>query len=88
MSRKRPYLTASNLQRKEYTLTMSHVTTEPIGKDRELRPVLHFQGNCKPLVLTQSNARIIASLYGDDPRQYAGKRITLFTVIRLRAPEN
>ena len=90
------YLKASDLQDRNVAVTMSHVELEDIG-DSERKPVLHFHGKNKGLVLNKTNSRVIAGIYGDDTKTWDGKSLVLFPAmvdfrgdqveaIRVRAP--
>lgn len=46
------------------------------GKAR--KPVVYFKGKTKPMVFNVTNCTAVSKLYGNDPRQWAGKRITLY----------
>jgi hypothetical protein len=62
------------------TLVMAKVTMEEVqragGKAR--KPVLHFQGGCKPMVLNKANALAIAKVYGQQPEAWAGKSLQVY----------
>src|SRR5271166_5422160 len=90
------YLKASDLQDRHVAVTMSQVALEDVG-DSERKPVLHFNGKNKGLVLNKTNSRVIAGIYGDDTDQWDGKPLVLFPAmvdfrgdqveaIRVRAP--
>ena len=66
------YLKAADLQGKQVTVVMSHVTMETIGDDE--RPVLYFKGKDKGLVLNKTNANTIADAFGDDTAGLARRR--------------
>jgi hypothetical protein len=91
------YLKANDLQDRNVSVIMSHVALEDVG-DNERKPVLHFQGKNKGLVLNKTNSRVIAAAYGDDTDDWDGKPLVLFPAmvdfrgdsveaIRLRAPK-
>lgn len=76
------YLRWFNLQGREVT-----VEIEKVEKDVELtmrggikskKPVVHFKGKDKPLVLNATNCNSIAHLLGNRPSQWIGKRIVLY----------
>jgi hypothetical protein len=71
------YLKASDLQDHNVAVTISHVDLQDIG-DSERKPVLHFHGKNKGLVLNKTNSRVIASIYGDDTERWDGKPLILF----------
>ena len=59
---------------------MSHVELEDVG-DAERKPVLHFEGKNKGLVLNKTNSRVIAGAYSDDTDPWAGKPLVLFPAV-------
>lgn len=73
------YLKASDLNGASPTVTIDRLEIEPIGRDREMKPVLYFQGKEKGLVLNKTNASKIAQLLGSkDTDDWAGCRIKLY----------
>lgn len=61
--------------------TISHVDQENVGgaDKEEVKPVLYFEETEKGLVLNRTNSNTIASLYGPETDDWAGKKITLFS---------
>jgi hypothetical protein len=70
------YVKAADLQGKQATVVISHVTMEMIGDDE--RPILYFGGKEKGLVLNKTNANTIANVFGDDTEDWRGGEIVLF----------
>ncbi len=70
------FLKAADLQGRNIKVQMSHVEMKDIGGDP--KPVLHFIGKEKGMVLNKTNANNIASAYGDDTETWQGKEIVLF----------
>lgn len=56
------------------------VTQDEINGDhgKELKAVLHFTANLKPLILNKGNAVTISETYGDDTTAWQGKTIELY----------
>jgi hypothetical protein len=94
------YLRHTDLNGRAVKFTMSTVKREEIGfgAKREEKPLLSFRETAKMLVLNKTNAQSIVDLYGDNPRAYPGKALTLFPakvdamgkthdVIRVRGPK-
>ena len=63
------------------------VEIEKVEKDVELtmrggvkskKPLVHFVGKEKPLVLNATNAKSIADLHGKKPSEWIGKKVCLF----------
>lgn len=64
----------------EKTLTIEKVkvlTTEMSGEKKK-QPELCFKGIKLPFALNKTNAATIAQLYGNAPRDWIGKRVTLY----------
>jgi hypothetical protein len=92
------YIKASDLDGKTVTVTIREVKIEQIGRERDSKPVLYFDGKEKGLVLNKTNARKIASIAGDaDTENWTGVRIAIFPTevefsgemveaIRVKAP--
>lgn len=90
------WLKASDVTR-PVLATIKSVSVEEVG-DAEDKPVLHFQGDVKAMVLNRTNSITIAALYGDDTDHWIGKQLVLFSTkvqfqsrlvdaIRVRAPK-
>jgi hypothetical protein len=60
--------------------TVARVTIEELQSDngREEKPVIHFMGDVKPLILNRTNADAIASYFGDDSDHWTGKVLEVF----------
>ena len=58
-------------------LTVKGVIQELVGKEQELKPVIHWQEDSKPLILNRTNGKDIAKIHGDDTEDWAGKEINL-----------
>jgi hypothetical protein len=71
------FLKASDLQDKNVEVIMSTVDFEDIG-DTDRKPVLHFQGKNRGLVLNKTNSRTIAAAYGDHTEAWNGKPVILY----------
>ena len=67
---------------RDVTLTIERVTQGelrvPGGKKVDKRPIVHFQGTPKTLVLNATNGKAIASIYSPQVETWAGKRITIY----------
>ena len=74
------YVKAADLEGRNVTLTITKLVVEEMGHgtEKEQKPVVYFQKATKGLVLNRTNAMIIASLYGDESNEWAGKRITIY----------
>ena len=96
------YLKASDIGDTDLELTIIAVDEETLGQgnDADIRSVVYFSETPKGLVLNKTNARAIASLYGDESDDWAGNQIRLYATevdfkgeqmlalrVRLRAPQ-
>lgn len=86
------YLGAPDLKGKDVTLTIRRVVVQDLKTEKgtERKPMLFFNETKdaaeaageldkeKRMVLNKTNAKTIASLYGNDADAWAGKRVTLF----------
>ena len=70
---------------KDVTITIASVkvgklrkpNTEPDAK-KDKKPILFFKGTDKGMILNATNAATLASLYGNKPAEWVGKRVTLY----------
>ncbi len=72
------YLSAEELEDGDKVFTIKSVEMEPVGQEKQEKPVLNFDGSEKGLVLNKTNANVIASLYGSNIEDWVGKAITLY----------
>ena len=73
------YLKASDLGEAQPTVTISHAKMEPVGRDKDMKLVLYFEGKEKGMVLNKTNATKIATLVGSkDTEAWRGKAIRLY----------
>jgi hypothetical protein len=71
------YLKASDLRDQNVRVAIDHADMEKVG-EKDMKPVLYFQGKAKGLALNKTNANRIAEEYGDDMDEWVGKEIVLF----------
>lgn len=73
------YLKASDLKGSEPIVAIDRVDFEPVGRDREMKAVLYFQGKEKGLVLNKTNANKVTQLSGSAiTEDWQGFRVKLF----------
>ncbi len=72
------YLKAGDLGGKTVRLRITGMSIEAVGKEKENRPVLSFNGTEKTLVLNKTNANTITTLYGRETDNWIGKDIDLY----------
>lgn len=73
------YLKASDLGDKAPVVTIDRVEVEPVGRDREMKPVLYFVGKEKGVVLNKTNSNMIATLTGSrDTDDWNGCQIRIY----------
>jgi hypothetical protein len=77
------YLKSAHLQGKRATVKIVRVAIEELhprpGKV-ECAPVIYFEGKSKGLILSATNQRTLARLFGDDIGACVGKLVTLEAV--------
>jgi hypothetical protein len=73
------YLKASDLGGNSPVVTIDRVEFEAVGREREMKAVLYFEGKDKGLVLNKTNARNISNLVGSfETDEWSGFRIKLY----------
>lgn len=73
------YLKASDLGEAQPVVTIDRVEIEAIGRNKEMKPVIYFQGKEKGLVLNKTNATKIAGLVGSkDTDDWHGCRVRIY----------
>jgi hypothetical protein len=60
----------------ELIVTIKDVGSERVGREKELRPILSFAGDVKPLVLNKTNWSTLRTAFGP-PKNWPGQKITL-----------
>jgi hypothetical protein len=83
----------------EMTVTISSLEREEVGKNKEVKPVLHFSnGGPKPLILNRTNWNTLRNRFGP-PINWKGLEISLYSKTveyggeailgtRIRIPKN
>jgi hypothetical protein len=73
------YLKASDLGTSAPVVTIDRVEVEPVGRDREMKPVVYFKGKEKGVVLNKTNSNMIATLTGSrDTDDWSGCQIRIY----------
>ena len=73
------YLKASDLGSGQPVVTIACVEHEPVGREREMKAVLYFEGKEKGVVLNKTNAKKITDLVGSpETEDWTGFKIRLF----------
>ncbi len=73
------YFKAADLDGQPKLVIISRWATEEVGKQRDHKPVLYFQGEDKALVCNVTNARTIAKILDTrDIDAWIGKEIVLY----------
>jgi hypothetical protein len=74
------YLKAADLQGREPAVTIERLEFEPVGQDKEIKPVLYFAGKEKGMVLNKTNAETIKTLTGsEETDDWGGFAIRLYS---------
>lgn len=85
----RDYIGAWDLEGKDVTVTIATVKggeLTAIGGRKSKKPIIHFAGKEKGMIVNKTNAKTIAAMYGNLVEAWVDKRITLFTSM-TRNPE-
>jgi hypothetical protein len=75
------HLGAWDLQGRDVTVTIEDVKAGQLvgeGGKKAKKPILRFVDKEKTMACNITNARTIAGMYGNDVRQWKGKRITIY----------
>ena len=77
------YLKASDLQDRDATVVIETVQMADVGgndpdDEKKEKPLIHFKGKEKGLILNVTNTNTIIDLYGPDSTDWLGQPITLF----------
>lgn len=73
------YLKASDLGDAQPNVLIDRVELEPVGRDKEMKPIVYFKGKQKGLVLNKTNSKKIAELAGSpDTEEWAGVSVKLY----------
>lgn len=73
------YLKASDLGGSSPIVTIDRVEFEPVGREKEMKAVLYFEGKDKGMVLNKTNAKNISGLVGSfETEDWSGFRIKLY----------
>lgn len=75
------YIGAWDLEGRDVTVTIEKVEAGELttqGGRKARKPIVHFVGKKKGFALNKTNAKIIASLYGKDTKEWIGREITVY----------
>ena len=73
------YLKASDLGDVQPVCAIDRVEIEPVGRDKEMKPIVYFKGKQKGLVLNKTNSKKIAEISGSpDTDDWGGVSVKLY----------
>lgn len=73
------YLKASDLGTAQPIVIIARVEHEPVGREREMKAVVYFEGKEKGVVLNKTNAKKITDLVGSpETDDWIGFKIRIF----------
>jgi len=93
------YLKAADLDGQPQDVTITKVEMEPVGREKQMKAVVYFEGWDKGVVLNKTNATAISKIASTwETDEWAGVTVTLFPTfvefggeqteaIRIRAPK-
>jgi len=94
------YLKASDLGDAQPVASIDRVEMEPVGRQKEMKPVVYFLGKTKGMVLNKTNSKKIADIAGTpDTDEWHGVQVKLYATevdfqgetveaIRVKSPLN
>ncbi len=73
------YLKASDLGDSQPVVTIDRVEVEPVGRDKQMKPVLYFRGKEKGIVLNKTNSKKVCEIAGShDTEDWGGVQVKLY----------
>lgn len=73
------YLKASDLKGRAIVVEIDRVEFEPVGQQKEMKPIVYFSGKEKGLVLNKTNAKQIVNMTGyENTEDWSGLSITIY----------
>ena len=75
------YIRSSDLNGREVRVVIKKVKIEEVGREKEERPVIYFEGKEKGMVLNKTNANAIATAFGDDTDDWTGGEVILYVAM-------
>jgi hypothetical protein len=75
------YASGEDLEGKDRVVTVDFVQEEEVGKDQELKPVLHVvkdEFGTKPVILNRTNYRSIEKILGKGDENWHGGQVTIW----------
>lgn len=80
----REHIGAWDLEGRDVVVTIDRVIPGEIvgnGGRKDKKPILHFIGAKKTMIVNRTNGKTIATLYGPKVEEWKGKRITLYSAM-------
>ena len=71
------YLKASDYDQPKVHV-IKGVYSEPVGQDKEMKPIIYFEGEERGMVLNVTNGRMIAHLYGNETDNWKGEEVEVY----------
>jgi hypothetical protein len=73
------YLKANDLKGADVVVIIDHVTTEAVGRAKDVKPIVYFKNRQKGLVLNKTNAAKITTIAGTpETDEWNGVRVVLY----------
>lgn len=73
------YIKASDLQGRDAVVTINRVDFEAVGREREMKAVVYFEGKQKGMVLNKTNAKKIIEISGSAiTEEWPGTQIKIY----------
>ena len=72
------WLKKDDVNYKGMNVTISAVTEELVGQEKEKKLALHFRGDVKAMLLNKVNLRILAAMFGTDTKEWMGEAVNVY----------
>ena len=71
------YLRACDLQGRTVTVKIASVGVEKVGQEGDTKPVMHFEGKEKGVILNKTKSTTLQNVFGPETNHWIGQIITL-----------
>lgn len=71
-------------EKRDVTVTIAKVEAAVITGENgktDKKPLVHFVGKELPMIMNKTNCKTVAAMYGNDTREWSGKRIVLYATV-------
>jgi hypothetical protein len=72
------WLKKDDVNYKGLNVTITAVTEETVGQEKERKLALHFRGDIKPMLLNKVNLKVLAAMFGTDTKDWMGEQVNVY----------